>query len=1463
MRCSQPLRRPLAAVLLSASIAIALPVVVRAQADVSSEPRLRNAREVRDLIGSRAERLRTSAGPDPDTVYVGKSATNHTGPGNYWNIHTGTYRPGVNDPANALWDWDNSAGIQAADSLQGWWPLRRQYNATGGLTLTDDQRPWWALDHGNLGNYVLSQQGSAKRTFGVVGYWHGDPGNAAGTAVPWTPLSGARSAWCGLRQHGDASVTDAVTNNPFNQDVVQYLGDAAATGCIQRFPGYVDQADQLLYRDLALTSSQSLSVSFKYRTRMSTSIGTAAATRTGWFHGDPLSVTTGNFISSSAAGANAPQDSFMVYVGAPVNDAACVYSDGSTRPVYDKQRRWFSEVIKTFGPGATYYEIFRQAGNSPADTLDATPTAGPIVVPASRIAAILSPATSGTVRLVFRCKTNRGFADSDSRNSGYTSAGYGAVLIDDVTVDKGAGPVVIGDFEAPEQGGVNAIDNRFPLPPGLAATDVWRSTGKPPGEYFHIENISNLTYNDLCGPPNSPARVCNIGGLVLTAGNHDDGENAGDSRYTAFREISQLVMSPTIDLVEAGPGVPNAQGITATIANASNDYILWYDIYAGMFNLQFSGESWVFGSQAYPGVQVGNGGQAWGQPKFPGLIVFNPEPQCFTDFEPFLSNGAPFFPGGFLPDSLRLFLAHQQQCFRFGISLGCNSNDGGYFDNVSLAFVDLPGVPGQASAGSAVSLGVVSSNIWQFVNDTFTANETSGLPGTSSFDTTTALIKTGLNIAQATGNSLRFDIPGDSSSVSAGNATVGVSDDPLLAQVRVDLVFRILPGPGNYRISGGRFMSPGGVPTGVLLQLPTNQTAVVAPGDGSFWGQYIADPGLVSAGTHNGHTSWDPLTWNSARMDTTELNVFPVGGTVPTGSGLSSGVWMTMYHESDPKFATLGIDKFKCFVVDTTKAFTSTAALNNASCGGVVPVWLGTVPASRTGWDGQVTTKEFTKIIPDGLLTPGSHVQYFYRKSHALDPLLRYAMCPDTNFITPQSTESSTDQHRWQQFSVLPDRWKNGAFGGSGAACMLYVDWNDRRGNEGRFVGTMDTVCATSAGKRGASNGWFAPGSTNIAGLDVRTDMSVAVSDKNSQPGTTWDMYAVKAAESLTSSSGQLGSRLANRAGMGFAAGREAKLGPTPEMLRAYYRLVLLLTGDINSGVFGPFVNRSQNDIALFNDYLTAASGSAQPRGLFVQGDGFGQSEKAAAGIDPAHAIFMTDKLGVVFRNPSYQSLAGNLADCADILTTTSLTPSADIYGVANLCTWSNDVYQRNPAIGEASDGAYYENVGLNGPYVSDVVKPATALRNWVAVTSGYEIEHLLGRYCEAGYGRRMYYYYMINKVFGGICQITGSLFCLLDTPQSGRGGPYADFMKVGGSIMRGRPAQVLLSVAGTSRIRVTLYDVAGRRVRQLADRVFPAGEHALQWDGTNDRGEKVARGVYFVKSSNDEASRRVIVLNP
>src|SRR5262249_53757000 len=215
--------------------------------------------------------------------------------------------------------------------------------------------------------------------------------------------------------------------------------------------------------------------------------------------------------------------------------------------------------------------------------------------------------------------------------------------------------------------------------------------------------------------------------------------------------------------------------------------------------------------------------------------------------------------------------------------------------------------------------------------------------------------------------------------------------------------------------------------------------------------------------------------------------------------GILAGRYAATIHESDPKFATLGINKFRCFVVDTTKTASSTGALQNVVCDGTVPVWLSTVPQSRTGWDGTTQTKEYTNILPDGLLTPGSHVQYFFRKSHATQPLLNFAMTPDTTVITPQPREGSTDQHRFEHFAVLPDRWKSNAFGGAGAACMLYIDLNDRRGNEGRFVATMDSVGATVVAKRGAHNGWFAPGTTFLPTWTYNTDPTVAVSNKNSQ----------------------------------------------------------------------------------------------------------------------------------------------------------------------------------------------------------------------------------------------------------------------------------------------------------------------------------------------------------------------------
>ena len=53
-------------------------------------------------------------------------------------------------------------------------------------------------------------------------------------------------------------------------------------------------------------------------------------------------------------------------------------------------------------------------------------------------------------------------------------------------------------------------------------------------------------------------------------------------------------------------------------------------------------------------------------------------------------------------------------------------------------------------------------------------------------------------------------------------------------------------------------------------------------------------------------------------------------------------------------------------------------------------------------------------------------------------------------------------------------------------------------------------------------------------------------------------------------------------------------------------------------------------------------------------------------------------------------------------------------------------------------------------------------------------------------------------------------------------------------------------SIKNTSNVTLTIYDVAGRRVRELVNERRERGIHKVVWDGRNDRGEGVSSGVYF-----------------
>jgi flagellar hook assembly protein FlgD len=48
--------------------------------------------------------------------------------------------------------------------------------------------------------------------------------------------------------------------------------------------------------------------------------------------------------------------------------------------------------------------------------------------------------------------------------------------------------------------------------------------------------------------------------------------------------------------------------------------------------------------------------------------------------------------------------------------------------------------------------------------------------------------------------------------------------------------------------------------------------------------------------------------------------------------------------------------------------------------------------------------------------------------------------------------------------------------------------------------------------------------------------------------------------------------------------------------------------------------------------------------------------------------------------------------------------------------------------------------------------------------------------------------------------------------------------------------------------VDVAVYDISGRMVARLVDTSVVAGEHSVEWNGTDTRGSRVTSGVYFFR---------------
>ncbi len=67
----------------------------------------------------------------------------------------------------------------------------------------------------------------------------------------------------------------------------------------------------------------------------------------------------------------------------------------------------------------------------------------------------------------------------------------------------------------------------------------------------------------------------------------------------------------------------------------------------------------------------------------------------------------------------------------------------------------------------------------------------------------------------------------------------------------------------------------------------------------------------------------------------------------------------------------------------------------------------------------------------------------------------------------------------------------------------------------------------------------------------------------------------------------------------------------------------------------------------------------------------------------------------------------------------------------------------------------------------------------------------------------------------------------------------------------------------GNKRVTLDVFNILGQRVATLLDDVLPPGEHSIEWNATNDNGQRVATGIYLyrLKIGDQSQTRKMLFL--
>lgn len=234
----------------------------------------------------------------------------------------------------------------------------------------------------------------------------------------------------------------------------------------------------------------------------------------------------------------------------------------------------------------------------------------------------------------------------------------------------------------------------------------------------------------------------------------------------------------------------------------------------------------------------------------------------------------------------------------------------------------------------------------------------------------------------------------------------------------------------------------------------------------------------------------------------------------------------------------------------------------------------------------------------------------------------------------------------------------------------------------------------------------------------------------------------------------------------------------------------------------------------------------------------------------------------------------GSSSESRTAVLASTLTKSAILGGLAagrNYATQDHNVVVQFSADGHPMGAAFEADSGVkigihvSDPDVADAVVGIDLFRGVTGVSAATRVAFnvnsptLYWRELDVPAPGTEVHYYVRVRMADNANVWTGPVYVTYVEPATVSVGPSATpgralSLAAGPNPSTGRVTAQFTLPADASRVSLAVFDLSGRRVRQLADGPLGAGAHRIEWDGLADDGTRPAAGLFLIRLDADGA---------